>query len=134
MALFALSSAELVGDDERSLADTLVAMLQLSGYHSKARYSAEEAMEVLQAEQPALVISDVVMPGVNGVDLAVQARQLWPTVRILLVSGNVATQEIMDSARAAGHSFELLAKPVTPKELLTKVASILKESAMNKDE
>ena len=124
----------LVVDDERSLADTLVAILESIGYRSRAAYSAEEAMEVLRTEEPALIISDVVMPGANGVELALQAQRLWPKVRILLMSGNAATQNIMDTVRAEGHSFELLAKPVAPKELLTKVASILEASTTNKDE
>ena len=117
----------LVVDDERGLADTLVAMLELIGYRSTAAYSAEEAMRILCSEEPDLIISDVVMPGTDGVQLAIMARFLWPHVRILLVSGNAATQEIIDAARADGHAFELLAKPVPPKLLLVKVVSVLRD-------
>lgn len=116
----------LIVDDERSLADTMVAMMQAVGWRSRAAYCAEEALEILRAEEePALVISDVVMPGANGVELAVQLRQRWPKVRILLISGNATTQEIVNTACADGYSFELLAKPVPPKQLLMKIASLL---------
>jgi DNA-binding NtrC family response regulator len=116
----------LVVDDERSLADTLAAMMQVVGWRSRAVYCAEEAIEIFRTEEePALMISDVVMPGANGVELAVQVRRLWPQVQILLVSGNAATQEIVNTAHADGHAFELLAKPVPPKQLLLKVASLL---------
>ena len=49
-------------------------------------------------------------------------------IKILLVSGNAATQNIMDTASAHGHTFELLAKPVPPKDLLLKVASMLSDN------
>ena len=115
----------LVVDDERPLADMLVEMLALIGRRAMAVYSAEEAMEVLHKQEPALIVSDVVMPGADGVELAIQARRLWPEVKILLISGNAATQEIVDSAHAQGHTFELLAKPVPPKDLLLKIAGML---------
>lgn len=112
-------------DDAHSLADTLVAILNLACYKGTAAHSAEEALEVLRTEEPTLIISDVVMPGANGVELAIAARRLWPKVQILLLSGNAATQGIMEDARADGHAFELLAKPVPPKQLLLKVVSLL---------
>jgi DNA-binding NtrC family response regulator len=116
----------LIVDDERNLADTLAAIMQVVGWRSRAAYCAGEALEILRTEEePALMISDVVMPGANGVELAVQVRRLWPKVQILLVSGNAATQEIVNTARADGHAFELMAKPVPPKQLLMKVASLL---------
>jgi len=115
----------LVVDDEHNLADTMVAILELAGYRGIAAYSAEEAMAILHREKPALIISDVVMPGANGVQLAIEARRLWPELQILLLSGNVATQQIMDTARRDGHAFELLAKPLPPEQLVLKVASLI---------
>lgn len=115
----------LVVDDEHSLADTLAAMLELIGYQSTVTYCAEDALDIIRAERPELIISDVVMPGANGVELAIEARRIWPDVSVLLVSGNVATQEIMDVARDQGHAFELLAKPVLPKHMLMKVVSLM---------
>lgn len=115
----------LVVDDERSVADTLAAIFQMAGYSSTAVYSGEDALQMLQSVCPALIITDVVMPGMDGVEFAVQARRRCPAVRILLVSGNAATLKIVESARRRGHIFELLAKPVPPRELLAKVAAIL---------
>lgn len=117
----------LVVDDERNLADTLVEMLRLIGQTAIAAYSAEQALVVLRDHEPALILCDVVMPGANGIELAVEARRLRPNVGILLLSGNAATQELVEGARAAGHVFELLAKPVPPKQLLMKVLSLLNE-------
>lgn len=119
----------LVVDDERSVADTLAAILQMQGYDSTAVYSGEEGLQVLQSVCPALILTDVVMPGMDGVEFAVQARARCPGARILLISGNAATLKIVETARRHGHAFELLAKPVPPRELLAKVASLLEGPA-----
>jgi DNA-binding NtrC family response regulator len=119
----------LVVDDERGVADTLAAIMQRAGWRSRAAYCAEDAMEVLRTEEePALMISDVIMPGINGVELSLQVRRRWPKVQILLISGNATTQEIVNKLCAEGHSFELLAKPVPPKQLVMKVASLLSDT------
>ena len=124
----------LVVDDERGLADTLAAMMQVAGWRSRVAYSAEEALDILRNEvEPALIISDVLMPGANGLELAVQVRRRWPKVRILLISGNAATQDLVSIARTNGFEFELLAKPVPPKQLLVKVASLLDSENMKSE-
>lgn len=115
----------LVVDDERSVADTLAAILETAGYSSVAVYSGEQALQVLQSVCPALILTDVVMPGMDGVEFAVQARARCPAALILLISGNAATLKIVETARRSGHAFELLAKPVPPRELLAKVATLL---------
>jgi DNA-binding NtrC family response regulator len=115
----------VVIDDERSVADTMAAILRYAGYSAKAVYSAEDALAEIRAQEPALIISDVIMPGMNGVELSIQVRASWPKVRILLISGNAGTQALVDTAGDFGHLFEVLAKPIPPRQLLAKVASVL---------
>lgn len=113
----------LVVDDERRIADTLVAILRNSGYDAAACYDAETALEACDSLRPDLVISDVVMPGMNGIQLAVLIRQRHPRCEILLFSGQANTVEMVEDARRLGHDFTLLAKPVHPKDLLAKIAA-----------
>ena len=115
----------LVIDDERSVADTMAEILSYAGYAAVAAHSAEEGLAEIRAQEPALMISDVIMPGMNGVELSIQVRTSWPNVGILLMSGNAGTQAIVDTAGKFGHLFEILAKPIPPRELLAKVALIL---------
>ncbi len=115
----------LVVDDEHSVADTMAAILQLAGYDSTAVYSGEEALRFLQSNRPVLILTDVVMPGMDGVEFARQARALCPTASILLISGNAATLRIVETARREGYAFELLAKPVPPRDLLARIAALL---------
>lgn len=117
----------LVVDDETKLADTLVAILRISGYAATAVYGSEDALEVVRQREPALVISDVIMAGVSGVQLAKQIHERHPNVRIMLMSGNTETTELIEEAYAQGFGFELLAKPVPPKQMLERVAAILRD-------
>jgi CheY-like chemotaxis protein len=114
----------LVADDERVIADTLAVILRQHGYDAQAVYNGIEAVEYARRNPPDLVISDVVMPGLNGIDAAIQIRELIPSCQILLFSGQAATADLLESARAHGHQFEILAKPVHPNELLAKLASV----------
>lgn len=111
----------LVVDDEQVIADTLARILDLNGYEASAVYTGTAAVESARALQPDLVISDVIMPDINGVEAAISIRQFLPTCKILLFSGQAATADLLESARAQGHEFEILAKPVHPADLLAKI-------------
>ena len=111
----------LVADDERVIADTLAMILNQSGFQAKVAYSGEKALEVAQEFQPNMLISDVIMAGLNGIDAAIQIRELLPNIKILLFSGQAATADLLEKARAQGYEFEILAKPVHPQDLLAKL-------------
>src|SRR5438876_9511311 len=102
----------LVVDDERVIADTLAIILNQSGYDASAVYTGTAAVERARSVRPDLVISDVIMPDMNGIDAAIKIRSLLPNCKILLFSGLVATAVLLESARIQGHEFEILAKLV----------------------
>ena len=111
----------LVVDDERRIADTLVIILNQSGFDASAVYTGTDAVDRARACQPDLVITDVIMPDMNGIDAAIQIREILPGCKILLFSGQAATADLLEKARAEGHEFEILAKPVHPQDLLSKL-------------
>jgi DNA-binding NtrC family response regulator len=115
----------LIVDDEPVLADTLAIIFRRAGYHATAVYSCEDAIPFIHANQPLFVVSDVVMPGMNGVALAKLIRGSYPGCGVLLFSGNADTHDLLETARAEGHDFEVLAKPVSPPKMLEKVASLI---------
>jgi DNA-binding NtrC family response regulator len=67
------------------------------------------------------LITDVVMPGMSGVELAVHFRKAHPQCKVLLFSGQARTVDLLEGAKKQGYNFEVLAKPVHPTDLLKKV-------------
>lgn len=111
----------LVVDDERMIADSLAAILHGKGYDARALYDGESALQACQCVAPDCIISDVVMPGINGFELAITVRKRYPQCRVLLFSGQAATTDMMESVGGTGMEFELMAKPVHPTELLARL-------------
>jgi CheY-like chemotaxis protein len=112
----------LVVDDEQVIADTLSIILNKAGFDASPVYTGTAAVESARNIQPDLIISDVIMPDMNGIEAAIQIRSFLPGCKILLFSGQAATADLLESARAKGHEFEILAKPVHPQDLLAKLA------------
>jgi CheY-like chemotaxis protein len=115
----------LVVDDESAIADTLSQILKLSGYAATPAYDAEEALETALLTPPQLLITDVMLPGMSGVELAIRMRRIFPNCQVLLFSGQAATADLLISAKRAGHQFTLLSKPVYPTDLLRRVSETL---------
>ena len=111
----------LVADDEQVIADTLAMILNQSGFEARAVYSGEGALELARSFAPDMLISDVIMADLNGIDAAIQFRVLLPKIKILLFSGQAATADLLEKARTKGYEFEILAKPVHPQDLLNKL-------------
>lgn len=111
----------LVVDDERVIADTLAIILNKAGFDASAVYTGNGAVERARSDRPDLIISDVIMPDMNGIEAAINIREFLPACKILLFSGQAATADLLESARAKGHDFEILAKPVHPQDLLAKL-------------
>jgi DNA-binding NtrC family response regulator len=108
-------------DDERVIADTLATILQRSGFRAKPFHNPMDALAAASDNPPDLLISDVVMPQLSGIDLAIQLKVICPACKILLFSGQSQTANLLKSARELGHDFHLLTKPVHPKDLLYQI-------------
>lgn len=111
----------LVVDDEHVIADTLAIILNLHGYDAAPVYTGQDAVDRARAVRPDLIISDVIMPDMNGIQAAIRIREFLPACKILLFSGQAATADLLETARKQGHEFEILAKPVHPQDLLAKL-------------
>jgi CheY-like chemotaxis protein len=109
----------IVVDDEPVIAHTLVDILQGEGCDALALSSGPAAIASARLIQPDVVISDVAMPGMSGIETAEAIREFLPACRIILFSGQASTLDLMHQARAAGKQFELLSKPIRPNVLLS---------------
>jgi DNA-binding NtrC family response regulator len=117
-----------VVDDEPVIAFTLAAILQLHGYIAHAFASPVEALAAARVKSPDLLISDVEMPGLSGIDLAIQMKTQYPACKILLFTGKPSTRDLVDEERDRGHNFHLLLKPVPPREFLFEIGKALNGS------
>ncbi len=111
----------LVADDELVIADTLRIILGQNGYDATAVYCGAQAIETAKTWLPDVLLADVVMPDMSGIEAAIRIRALLPQCRIVLLSGQAATTDLMRDARRDGHQFEVLLKPIHPTQLLAKL-------------
>ncbi len=114
-----------VVDDEHVIASTLATILQMNGFSAKFFTSPLEALAAARAKAPDILISDVTMPGISGIDLAMKMRAQYPRCKILLFSGHPATPALIEDARVQGHEFHLLLKPLPPAELLLEIGKMV---------
>ncbi len=111
----------LVVDDQKDLADSLAAILCANGYTAKAVYSGNDAVKEARQMLPHLLVADVMMPGLNGIETAIRIRQFLHKCKVLLISGHAKSAELWQSSRRNGFQFDLLMKPVAPEEILARL-------------
>src|SRR5271154_698373 len=111
----------LVVDDERLIADTIADILEGAGFHAMAAYDGWTALEAAARAHPDCLLSDVLMPGMNGVELAIAMRKLYPAARILLFSGQAGISQILLEGQKQGFEFELIPKPIHPFKLIERL-------------
>lgn len=108
----------LIVDDEHAITETLSLILEGHGYRTRIARTGEEAVEQARASAPDFLVCDIIMPGISGIEAAVQIRALCSDCRIILISGASISAELLERARADGSDFEVLAKPFHPSLLL----------------
>ncbi len=109
----------IVVDDEPVIADTVVEILNEEGFEAIAVSTGASAVELAKAFRPDVVLSDVIMPGLNGIETGTRIREIAPNCRIILFSGQAATIDLLEKARRQGHHFQILAKPIRPEQLIS---------------
>jgi CheY-like chemotaxis protein len=114
-----------VVDDEELIANTLAIILNNAGFDAHAFYSGQDAIDSLEKLQPDLLVTDVVMEGMNGIEAAIITRSRSPTCKILLFSGHATTADRLETARTQGYDFDILAKPIHPTDLIEKLHRLL---------
>lgn len=108
----------LIVDDESVIADSLAMIFRASGFEARSVYSGERAVELAPAFEPDVLISDVIMRGMTGIEVAIHVRENFPRCRVLLFSGQAATSDLIQAADTKGYRFDMLTKPVQPQVLL----------------
>lgn len=131
----------LIVDDEPAVGEAIRRVLEREGLEVAVVTNPHQALAALSRSSPGLVITDMIMPGMHGVDLILQIRSRYPSVRLIGISGGgtfgvsaykpgaVSTQAYLAAAREAGAD-AVLSKPFDLLTLVEAVRAVLVEPAM----
>lgn len=126
----------IVIDDEEDIRNVLKEVLERAGYDVETAENSDMGMQILRTTGADLVITDIIMPGKDGVDTAYQIRMEFPKTRIIVISGGgnvmpmdyepsaIKTMAYLASADAAGADMTLT-KPFDRQEILDAVNGLL---------
>jgi DNA-binding NtrC family response regulator len=117
-----------VVDDEVIIAETLAIILRREGFDVESFTNPILALRTAKVTTPSLLISDVLMPEISGIDLAIQVRKWHPDCEILLFSGQANTVDLLKEARRNGYDFELIEKPIHPDDFIVRVNRACKKT------
>jgi DNA-binding NarL/FixJ family response regulator len=99
-------------------------MLQMNHFDAIPYSDPLLAVHAAKTTPPDYLVSDIAMPGMTGIEVAIAIQREAPKCKVLLFSGQVGASELIKNATAAGHSFELLQKPIHPKELVEAIRNL----------
>lgn len=118
----------LIVDDDQELADSLADVVELSGYDVSVASDGKEAVELFRRQDFALVLTDVRMPIMNGVDCFFEIRRLKPDAQVILMTG--LREALVERALQAG-ALHLLYKPFPLSELFLWIERALANEKRN---
>jgi DNA-binding response OmpR family regulator len=114
-----------VVDNEKLIASTLAVILTQNGYRAIGFTNSLEALKSAMAQPPAILISDVAMQDMNGIELAIEFQARFPRCKVLLLSGKPSTTDLLYKAKQRGYDFAVVAKPIHPSELLAAISNLV---------
>jgi CheY-like chemotaxis protein len=117
----------LVVDDDKLVADTLSLIFKANGFDAEACYSAAEGLERARTYDPELLLCDVTMPEIPGLELAARINHEMPGCKILMLtaySTNLA--KVGEQSQKMGRPMNVLSKPCRPEDLLREATTLLR--------
>jgi DNA-binding NtrC family response regulator len=114
-----------VVDDEHIIASTLAMILNSNGFDARSFTDPLKALRAAHFGTPDVLVSDVAMPFLSGVELAAKIKAFCPDCKVLLFSGEVGHLNLLVHDSAGDRGFEILQKPVHPVALLQRIQELL---------
>ena len=97
-----MSASILVVDDERTIQDSLAWCLRTDGHDVQMARDGEEAMAIMASQDFDVLISDIIMPGLSGIDLLRKARVLHPRTLVVLITAYATVETAVETGSATG--------------------------------
>ena len=118
----------LVVDDERSIREVLTQILEYEGFEVASAGSGGEALTMHHGNPFDLVLLDVKMQGIDGIDTLQQLRRQDPDVRVIMISGHGTIADAVEATRAGAWDF--LEKPLSREKVLLALKNALEQSSL----
>ena len=119
----------LLVDDEKEFVTTLSERLHLRGVQSRTAFDGQEALRLIEENPPQVVVLDMMMPGMGGLEVLERIRRRHPDIPVILLTGHSSTQDGMKGMRLG--AFDYLVKPLNIGELIEKIRKAM-ESVQGK--
>lgn len=120
----------LLVDDEELILLGWQYMLETEGYQVLTALNAEKAIEIIRKENPDILITDLIMPGMNGVELCKKAKEINPKIEVVLISGHpVGLKNFQIDFIKAGGRDEFLKKPLYKDEIINTIKKITMQTS-----
>jgi two-component system, NtrC family, response regulator len=120
----------LVVDDERAVRVALDVNLSKAGYIVSLADTAERALDILRTQSVDLVLTDLMMPGIGGMELLTEIREHWPQIQVVLMTGHGTVERAVEAMRMGAHDFVI--KPVGKVELLAILDRAIREQHLHR--
>ncbi len=114
----------LVVDDEASIRQSLEGILQDEGFRTVFAENGEKALEKIREENPELVLLDIWMPGIDGIETLRRARELWPDLLVVMMSGHGTIETAVRALKLGAYDF--IEKPLALEKVLLSIQHALK--------
>lgn len=116
----------LLVDDEVEFVSTLAERLQIRGIQARTATDGQEAIAVIESERPQVVVLDIMMPGIGGLEVLDHVKKNFPDIEVILLTGRGSTKEGIEGMRLG--AFDFLMKPVKIEELIPKMIEAFKKA------
>jgi len=114
----------LLVDDEEEFVTTLAERLELRGLQARTALNGEDALHMIEAETPQIVILDIMMPGIGGFEVLRRIKAQHPQIPVILLTGRGSTKEGIKGMQLG--AFDYLMKPLNIEELIKKMQEAIK--------
>ena len=121
----------LLVDDEEEFVTTLAERLQLREIDTVIATDGDDALRIINTDRPPVVVLDVMMPGIGGLDVLQQIRRNYPHIQVILLTGRGSTNDGIRGMRLG--AFDYMMKPVKIEDLIQKMNEAFEVSKQEKD-
>lgn len=117
----------MVLDDDDAVRQTWTIIFRQQGYEVVPADRGEAAIDAARDHPPDLLLADIRLPDMTGIEASQRVKEIAPACHVLLISGDSDSGEAIEEARARGANFEVLPKPISPPDLIQRIADLLRK-------